>query len=57
MGIQSHLKEDYLLMEMPVPCLSLEDSLEKEMSNHSLQCSCLENPLDRETWWVAKSQT
>ena len=33
-----------------------------ERSGNSLQCSCLENPMDREVWWatvqrVTKSQT
>ena len=33
-----------------------------ERSGNSLQCSCLENPMDREAWWatvqrVTKSQT
>ena len=27
-----------------------EDPLEKEMATHSLQYSCLENPMDREAW-------
>ena len=36
-------------------------SLEKEMATHPLQYSCLENPMDGETWWatvhgIAKSQ-
>ena len=35
MGIESQLKKDYFLMETPVPCLSQEDPLEKEMANHS----------------------
>ena len=30
-----------------------------EENGNSLQCSCLENPMDRGAWWttVAKSQT
>ena len=34
MGIESHLKEGYFLMETPVLRLSQEDSLDKEMANH-----------------------
>ena len=39
-----------------------EDALKKGMATHSLQYSCIENPMDRETWWVtvhgvAKRQT
>ena len=26
-------------------------------SGNPLQCSCLENPMDRGIWWAAKSQT
>ena len=45
-----------------VQSLGREDPLEKGMSIHSLQYSCLENPMDRGAWWaavhrVAKSQT
>ena len=32
---------------MWVPSLGLEDPLEEEME---LQCSCLENPMDRGAW-------
>ena len=28
-------------------------ALEKEMTTHSLQCSCLENPRDGGAWWAA----
>ena len=35
MGIESQLKKDYFPTETPVPCLSQEDPLEKEMANHS----------------------
>ena len=28
-----------------------------EGNGNSLQCSCLENPRDREAWWAAQSQT
>ena len=31
--------------------LGLEDPLEI-VHGHLLQYSCLENPMDRETWWV-----
>ena len=24
----------------------------REGNGYSLQCSCLENPMDREAWWV-----
>ena len=46
--------------EMGVRSLGWEDPLEKEMA--SLQCSCLENPMDRGAWrapvlGVSESQT
>ena len=39
-----------------------EDPLEEGMATHSLQFSCLQNPMDRGVWWatvhrVSKSQT
>ena len=37
--------------ETRVQSLGWEDSLEKEMAN-PLQCSCLENLMDRGAWWV-----
>ena len=37
------------LQETWVQFLGWEDSLEKEMAN-SLQCSCLEYPMDRGAW-------
>ena len=48
--------------EMQVWSLGQKDSLDEGMATHSLQYSCLQNPMDRETWWarvhrVAKSQT
>ena len=39
------------LQETRVQSLGWEDSLEKEMAN-PLQCSCLENLMDRGAWWV-----
>ena len=47
---------------MRIQSLSEKDALEEEMSTHSSNQSCLENPKDREDWWsavheVAKSQT
>ena len=47
--------------EMQLQSLGREDPLEEEMAN-PLQYSCLENPMDRRTWWatvqqVSKSQT
>ena len=44
-----------------VPSLGQEDPLEEEMAN-TLQCSCLENPMDGRAWWaivhgVTKSPT
>jgi len=38
--------------EMQVWPLSWEDTLEKEMATHSLQYSCLENPMDKGAWWA-----
>ena len=50
------------VQETRVLSLGREDPLEKGMSIHSLQYSCLENPMDRGAWWaavhrVAKSRT
>ena len=49
------------IRETWVQSLGKEDPLEEEMGN-PLQYSCLENPMDRGTWWatvyrVAKSRT
>ena len=49
------------MRETWVQSLSWEDPLEKGKAT-PLQCSCLENPMDRGAWWaavhgVAKSQT
>ena len=46
----------------PGSILDWEDPLEKEMATHSLQYSCLDNPMERGDWrarvqGVAKSQT
>ena len=38
------------MQETQVLSLGQEYHLEKEMATHS--CSCLENPLDRGTWWA-----
>ena len=32
--------------------LGLEDALEKKMATRTHQCSCLENPVDRGSWWA-----
>ena len=37
--------------EIWVQSLGREDPLEKEM-DYPLQYSCLENSMDRETWWA-----
>ena len=34
----------------PASTLGREDPREKEMATHSLQYSCLENPMDRGAW-------
>ena len=52
-------KERFILK---VQSLSGEDPLEESMTSHSIQYSCLKNPVDRGTWWatvhrVTKSQT
>ena len=39
--------------EIWVQSLGREDPLEKEM-DYPLQYSCLENSMDRETWWATK---
>ena len=38
------------MQETRVPSLGREDPLEKEMAIHSIQYSCLENPMDRGAW-------
>ena len=48
--------------ETGVQSLGWEDPLEEGMATHSLQFSCLQNPMDRGVWWarvhrVSKSQT
>ena len=48
------------MQEMQVQSLGREDPLEKE--GNPLQYSCLENPMDRRSWWatvhgVIKSRT
>ena len=51
------------MQETWVQTLGWEDALEKGIRNSNpLQCSCLENSMDREAWWatvhgVTKSQT
>ena len=55
------IKNSRAMQKMQVGSLGGEDPLEKEMAAHS-QCSCLENPMDREAWWatvhrITKSQT
>ena len=47
---------------LKVRSLSGEDPLEESMASHSIQYSCLKNPMDRGTWWatvhrVTKSRT
>ena len=36
-----------------VPSLGREDPPEEGMAIHSIQYSCLENPMDRGAWWAA----
>ena len=40
------------LQKTQVRSLGWEDPLEKGMATHSSQYSCLENPMDRGTWWA-----
>ena len=48
--------DDSLLSSLPamretqVQSLGWKDPLEKEMAMHSIQYSCLENPMDRGDW-------
>ena len=35
---------------MQAQSLDQEDLLEEDVATHPLQYSCLENPMDRETW-------
>ena len=41
------------VQETQVPSLGWEDPPEKEMVTHSLQYSCLENPMNRVAWQAA----
>ena len=50
------------MLETLIRSLDGEDPLEKGMAGYPLQCSCLENSMDRRTWQatvhgVTKSQT
>ena len=38
---------------MQVRSLGQEDPLEEGMATHSSQYSCLENPIDRGSWWAS----
>ena len=58
---KSKIMESPTMQETSVQSLGQEDPLEKG-NGSPLQCSCLENSMDREAWWatvhgVAKSQT
>ena len=35
-----------------VQSLGWEDPLEEEMATHTVQYSCLKNPMDRGAWWA-----
>ena len=57
----SDVKNLPAMQETRVRSLDQEDS-PGEWNGYPLQYSCLENPMDRETWWatvhgVSKSQT
>ena len=41
------------LQEMQVQSLGQEDPLEEGMATHSSQYSCLENPINRGSWWAS----
>ena len=60
--VAQRLKRLPLIRDTWVRSMGWEDPLEKEMATHSLQYSCLENPMDRGASWasarrVAKSWT
>ena len=40
------------MQETQIPTLGQEDPLEKGNATGCSQYSCLENPMDRGTWWV-----
>ena len=44
------VKNHPTMKDTQVQSLGWEDSLEKGIATHPLQCSCLENPMDREAW-------
>ena len=46
----SVVKNPPTVQETWVQSLGQEDPLEQSMATHPLQYSCLENPMDRETW-------
>ena len=48
----SALKNLSAMLEMQVRSLSRKNTLE-ECHGNPLQCSCLENPMDRGAWWAA----
>ena len=41
------------MQEMQVRSLGEEDPLEEGMATHSSQYSCLENPIDKGSWWAS----
>ena len=46
------------MQQMPdtwVPSLGWEEPLEEGMVIHSIQYSCLENPMERGAWWSSPS--
>ena len=56
------VKNTPAMQEMKVQSLGGEDPLEGDMATHSSNYSCLENTMDRGTWWamvhrVARSWT
>ena len=46
------VKNTPAMQEMKVQSLGREDPLEGEMATHSSNYSCLENTMDRGTWWA-----
>ena len=47
------VKNTPAMQEMQVRSLGQEDPLEEGMATHSSQYSCLENPIDRGSWWAS----
>ena len=46
------VKNPHAVQKTQVPSLGRDDPLEKGVTTHSSQYSCLENPVDSGAWWA-----